>query len=136
LLSVANLFKLPESQKLQDSYTNTDKKQTQRERQTDRQTDRDREVRDLILGKVDMAIKGLMMHQKLTGTGMVVSRAILIYRVLGDAFRFSARFSELLYLCSEDWCNMPQLLIQVLQNPKCSKPHKPTLEKCACMRQA
>jgi hypothetical protein len=55
-----------------------------------------------------MAVKGLMMHQKLIGTGMVVSRAILICRILGDAFRFSARFSELLYLCSEDWCNMLQ----------------------------
>jgi hypothetical protein len=54
-----------------------------------------------------MAVKGLMMHQKLTSTGMVVSRAILICRVLGDAFRFFARFSELLYFCTEDWCNMP-----------------------------
>jgi len=34
LLSAANLLKLPKSQKLQDSYTNIDKKQTQKETQT------------------------------------------------------------------------------------------------------
>jgi hypothetical protein len=38
------LLKLPESQKLQDSYTNTDKKQTQKE--TEREREREREVHD------------------------------------------------------------------------------------------
>jgi hypothetical protein len=39
LLSAANLFKLPESQKLQDSYTNPQTK-------TDTKRNREREVRD------------------------------------------------------------------------------------------
>jgi len=56
------LLKLPESQKLQDSYTNTDKKQTQKEKEREREREREREV--------DMAVKGLMMHQKLIGIGM------------------------------------------------------------------
>jgi hypothetical protein len=50
LLSAANLLKLPESQKLQDSYTNTDTKQTQKETQTERHRERERE-RCVILGR-------------------------------------------------------------------------------------
>jgi hypothetical protein len=44
LIPNGNLLKLPESQKLQDSYTNTDKKQTQKE--TEREKEREREVHD------------------------------------------------------------------------------------------
>ncbi len=81
LLSAANLFKLPESQKLQDSYTNTqtrnrhkekhrerererergackhtDKKQTQRETQRERERERERCV---ILGRGRYGCKGV-----------------------------------------------------------------------------
>jgi hypothetical protein len=44
------------------------------------------------------------------------SRAILICRVLGDAFRFSAK---LLYLWNKDWCNVfsPSLLMKWTQVP-------------------
>ncbi len=48
LLSATNLLKLPESQKLQDSYTNTDTKQTQKETQTERHIERER---CMILGR-------------------------------------------------------------------------------------
>jgi hypothetical protein len=43
-MSAANLFKLPENQKLQDSYTNTQKKSRHKEKHREREREREREA--------------------------------------------------------------------------------------------
>ncbi len=55
-MSAANLFKLPENQKLQDSYTNTQKKSRHKEKHRERERERERGV---ILGRGRYGCKGV-----------------------------------------------------------------------------